>query len=68
MLFRSGLKKTLVGKNVEKIEKTVKQVKQKLGLQDSVNQKEKPKKEKGFLKIYSKNKPQKFLRFDFMVD
>lgn len=45
-----GLKKTLVGKNVEKIEKTVKQVKQKLGLQDSVNQKEKPKKEKGFLK------------------
>ena len=42
-----GLKKTLVGKNVEKTEKTVKQVKQKLGLQDSVNQKEKPKKEKG---------------------
>ena len=45
-----GLKKTLVGKNVEKTEKTVKQVKQKLGLQDSVNQKEKPKKEKGFFK------------------
>ena len=43
-----GLKKTLVGKNVEKTEKTVKQVKQKLGLQDSVNQKEKSKKEKGF--------------------
>jgi hypothetical protein len=40
----------LVGKNVEKTEKTVKQVKQKLGLQDSVNQKEKPKKEKGFFK------------------
>ena len=45
-----GLKKTLVGKNVEKTEKTVKEVKQKLGLQDSVNQKEKPKKEKGFFK------------------
>ena len=45
-----GLKKTLVGKNVEKTEKTVKQVKQKLGLQDSVNQKEKSKKEKGFFK------------------
>ena len=42
-----GLKKTLVGKNVEKTEKTVKQVKQKLGLQDSVNQKEKPKKKTG---------------------
>ena len=45
-----GLKKTLVGKNVEKTEKTVKQVKRKLGLQDSVNQKEKPKEEKGFFK------------------
>ena len=49
-VFSTFLKKTLVGKNVEKTEKTVKQVKQKLGLQDSVNQKEKPKKEKGFLK------------------
>ena len=49
-VFSTFLKKTLVGKNVEKTEKTVKQVKQKLGLQDSVNQKEKSKKEKGFFK------------------